>query len=239
MRPCLDSLARDGFAMAVGLLDEPRLAEIEAAAAALIAGPFARQRGGSTYALRHVLSASPTLAELAASGALAELAMEAAGAGARAVRGIWFDKTPEANWKIAWHQDRTIAVRERVDIAGFGPWSEKLGVVHVEPPAELLESMVALRIHLDDCPADNGPLRMLPGSHRCGKLSPAEIAVWISERGSEAVTCTARRGDVLAMRPLTLHASSSAQSPTGRRVLHLEYCAQTLPGGLHWQDAPV
>jgi len=224
--------------MVSALLDENSLTEIESAAAALVVGPFARQRAGSTYALRHVLSASSALTALAAREPLAKLANDAAGAGARAVRGIWFDKTREANWKVAWHQDRTIAVRERVDVTGFRPWSEKLGVIHVEPPAELLDSMVALRIHLDECTTDNGPLRLLPGSHRRGKFSPAEITEWVLQRGSEAVTCTARRGDVLVMRPLTLHASSPAQNPTGRRVLHLEYCAQALPGDLAWHDAP-
>ncbi len=41
------------------------------------------------------------------------------------VRAIYFDKTSEANWSVAWHQDKTIAVKEKVNIPGFEPWSIK------------------------------------------------------------------------------------------------------------------
>ena len=94
------------------------------------------------------------------------------------VRAILFDKTPSANWKVVWHQDLTIAVRERGVVSGFGPWSEKEGVVHVQPPIELLERMLAVRVHLDDCGADNGPVRVLPASHRVGRLSGEAIDEW-------------------------------------------------------------
>jgi hypothetical protein len=67
------------------------------------------------------------------------------------VRAIYFDKTPDSNWNVAWHQNLTIAVRERRDAAGFGPWSVKAGVPHVQPPVELLEHLVAVRLHLDPC----------------------------------------------------------------------------------------
>src|SRR5207344_3420774 len=152
---------------------------------------LARQRGGETYALRHVLSASPRLRALAGETPLVDLARAAIGLPTRAVRGILFDKTPAANWKVAWHQDRTIAVRKRLDTPGFGPWSEKLGVAHVEPPVEILERMVTLRVHLDDCPAANGPLRLLPGSHLRGRLSATDISLLLEERAAEEVACPA------------------------------------------------
>src|SRR5262245_7189469 len=81
------------------------------------------------------------------------------GPGAFVVRGLFFDKTPRANWKVSWHQDLTIAVRVRIEAPGFGPWSLKAGVVHVQPPAEILERMATVRLHLDDCSESNGPLR--------------------------------------------------------------------------------
>src|ERR1019366_2292323 len=92
-----------------------------------------------------------------------------------AVRGIFFNKNPKANWKVTWHQDCVIAVREKLDIEDWGPWSSKVGVIHVRPALAVLQQMLAIRIHLDDCGEENGPLRVIPGSHRGGILSYPEI----------------------------------------------------------------
>lgn len=155
------------------------------------------------------------------------------GASAKPVRGILFDKTPDANWKVTWHQDVTIAVSERREVPGFGPWSVKAGVVHVQPPVTILEAMLSVRVHLDDCNSENGPLRVLPGSHRHGRIHQSQIEGWRSRVPEEI--CEAARGSVLLMRPLLLHASSPATSPSHRRVLHLDYAFGELPGGLEWR----
>ena len=142
------------------------------------------------------------------------------------VRAILFDKTPDANWKVAWHQDLTIAVQEKHDLLDHGPWSLKDGVVHVQPPMPLLESMITLRLHLDDTPADNGALKVLPGSHRHGRLDAKAIAA-LRNSTSEHV-CEARAGDILLMKPLILHASSASSNPGHRRVVHVEYAPPNL-----------
>ena len=103
------------------------------------------------------------------------------GPGAFVVRGLFFDKTLEANWNLPWHQDLTIAVQEREHVPGFGPWTVKAGIPHVHAPSELLERMVTIRLHLDDCDLENGPMRVLPGSHLAGKLDAAAIARWAVE----------------------------------------------------------
>ena len=146
-----------------------------------------------------------------------------------------FDKTPETNWKVSWHQDQTISVVEQREVEGFGPWSVKAGVPHVQAPVGLLERMLTIRIHLDDCGISNGPLRVLPGTHLSGKLSPSELARLRSERVE--VTCAVPAGGAILMRPLLLHASSVSESPAHRRVLHIEYAAETLSGGLKWAEA--
>ena len=129
----------------------------------------------------------------------------------------------------------TAAVRERVETPGWGPWSEKAGVVHVQPPPAVLEGMVTIRIHLDDCGEDNGPLRVLPGTHRTGRFDVRAIADAAAER--RAVLCTARAGDCLVMRPLVLHASGKATGAADhRRVLHIEWAADDLPGNLEWRE---
>lgn len=151
------------------------------------------------------------------------------------VRAIYFDKSPTSNWLVPWHQDLTVALAEKIDMSGFGPWSIKDGVPHVQPPIKLLEQMVTLRIHLDDTPSDNGPLKVLPGSHKLGLLSPQQI---IEQRNQKAQhLCTANQGDVMFMRPLLLHASAKSTSGHHRRILHIEYAGFELPGKLAWHES--
>ena len=151
------------------------------------------------------------------------------------VKAFVFDKTPQANWKVAWHQDLTIAVKKYQPVPEFSNWSQKAGVVHVQPPIEILEKLLTLRIHLDNCDRNNGALKIIPGSHRYGKLALTDIEQW--KKSSPVLTCEVQAGDVLVMRPLLLHSSSPATSPTHRRVLHLEYAAINLPDGLEWCEA--
>jgi ectoine hydroxylase-related dioxygenase (phytanoyl-CoA dioxygenase family) len=184
--------------------------------------------------VRNLLDDSPAVRELATSETVRSVAEAVLGPHCFAVRAILFDKTPRANWKVVWHQDVTIAVRERANVPGFGPWSEKEGVVHVQPPVELLERMLAVRVHLDDCGADNGPVRVLPGSHRVGRLSAEAIDQW--REGQAPVDCLAERGSILAFRPLILHASSPAKAPAHRRVVHIEFAADELPAPLDWHS---
>jgi len=158
--------------------------------------------------------------------------------GMRVVRGILFDKTPETNWKVAWHQDLTIAVTEKADLPDYGPWSVKDGVVHVQPPMSLLEGLVTLRLHLDDTPASNGALRVIPGSHQHGRLSAAAISE--NRATIREHVCEAGSGDALLMKPLVLHASAASTVPAHRRVIHLEYAViDSLHPRLSWAEAPA
>ena len=150
-----------------------------------------------------------------------------------AVRGIFFNKTRSSNWKVVWHQDLTIAVRERKDVNGFGPWTMKAGVLHVQPPPEVVSGLLAIRLHLDDSGIDNGPLRVITGSHRQGRFSTEQIGRWDKEK---FVTCSVPKGGALVMRPPLLHASSACATPKSRRVSHIEFAAAELPHGLDWHD---
>jgi hypothetical protein len=165
-------------------------------------------------------------------GALGRIAREQLGEAARPVRAVLFDKTPANNWAVAWHQDRTVAVRERREVAGFGPWSTKAGVPHVEPPFAVIEGMLTLRAHLDPCGETNSPLWIAPGSHRLGRVPSGEAAE--TARRLEAVACLADVGDVWAYSTSILHASERAAEPARRRVLQVDYAAADLPGGLEW-----
>lgn len=191
-------------------------------------GASQHRRGG----VRHLLERAPSLRALADSEAVRGAVEPILGPSARVVRAILFDKTPAANWLVPWHQDLTIAVRQQLELAGFGPWTRKDGVCHVQPPLSVLQAMLTLRIHLDDCSEDNGALRVIPGSHVHGKLDAEAIRHIVDAHAQ--IPCALPRGGAMLMRPLLLHASSKAQVPNHRRVIHFEFAAQNLPGGLQW-----
>lgn len=213
---------RDGFAFRGAVLDEPQQRSLLACL------------GSATGAGRRGMLALPDVNALARSEALMALVKPFLKGRALPVRGIFFDKSAEANWLVAWHQDLTLAVRERFDVPGFGPWSVKAGVSHVQPPAEWLQQMITVRLHLDDADESNGALRVLPGSHAQGRLSTEEIGEW-RVRVPE-VLCVVPAGGALLMRPLLLHASGRSVSGRHRRVLHLEYAGFDLPAGLEWHE---
>ena len=148
------------------------------------------------------------------------------------VRAILFDKNADQNWSLGWHQDRTIAVRQRIDIDGFRPWSVKTGMVHVEPPFELLAKMVTVRAHLDAVPETNAPLLIAPGSHQRGRVPTAEIPEVVRQCG--IIACLAAVADIWLYATPILHASDAAAAPQHRRVLQIDYAVGHLPGGLEW-----
>ncbi|NLT70507.1 MAG: phytanoyl-CoA dioxygenase family protein [Verrucomicrobiaceae bacterium] len=150
------------------------------------------------------------------------------------VRSILFDKTREQNWPVLWHQDLTIAVEGRAELEGFGPWSVKEGVTHVQAPSALLERMITIRIHLDLTTDRNGALKVIPGSHRLG-IIPRELIS--GHLAGEEVVCECGPGDVLLMSPLLLHASGRTTEPTRRRIIHFEYAPpQHLPHPITWHE---
>jgi ectoine hydroxylase-related dioxygenase (phytanoyl-CoA dioxygenase family) len=226
-----ERVRRDGFAVVREVLDEHTLSSFEESLGAVEEGEGVRRRGG-VYAIRNLLDALPAARQLARSAEVRALVEPVLGVGCFPVRGVLFDKTPAAPWKVAWHQDLSIAVRGRVEAEGFGPWSIKAGVVHVQPPARVLEGVLAVRLHLDDCDDSNGPLRVLPGSHLYGRLSADEITR--RRERTTPVTCVVRRGGAVLMRPLLLHSSPAPRLPRRRRVVHLEFAATPLPCGLEW-----
>jgi ectoine hydroxylase-related dioxygenase (phytanoyl-CoA dioxygenase family) len=225
-----------GYVVLPCVIDEAAVTALRDALSQILDGcvDSVRSRNTSVYAVRNLLALSPTVRQLADSQEVRRVVGPLLGGDAIVVRAILFDKTAGANWKVACHQDLSIAVRERIDVPGFGPWSVKAGVVHVQPPQEILERMVTLRLHLDDCSAENGALQVIPGSHREGVLSPAQVEDW--RRRVQPVPCCVPAGGALLMRPLLLHASSSATAPGHRRVIHLEWSADELPEGLEWNE---
>jgi ectoine hydroxylase-related dioxygenase (phytanoyl-CoA dioxygenase family) len=198
-------------------------AEMVGVTEALAAAPVERTKAGA----RHVLSV-PAVRELSSDARLLTIASQFIGATPIAFRATLFDKSPAANWLVAWHQDTALPLRNRLTQPGWGPWSTKAGVLYAHAPAWALERVVALRVSLDDSITTNGPLRVLPDTHRSGVLTDEQISRMA--RDLMPVACVALSGDVVAMRPLTIHASSKSMESKPRRVLHLEYAASASLG---------
>jgi len=178
----------------------------------------ARSRAGFRHAMRF-----GSVRAIARCLPVKQLACEVLGPRAFPFSATIFDKSPNANWLVAWHQDTALPVRHRIEVPGWGAWSTKHGIPYAHAPAEVLAQILALRVHLDDSAADNGPLRVLPGTHSLGVLSDDrihELADQIS-----AVDCVVPKGGVMVMRPMLVHASSKSRTEAPRRVLHIEYAA--------------
>lgn len=225
------AIANDGFALVEQVLAKQTIESLIEVIANAQNSSFVKCRGNSIYAIRNLLQVVPEIQALASKPPIIDLATTVLGVDAHPVKAILFDKTAEANWKVAWHQDLTIAVKEKKTVESFSPWSEKAGIPHVQPPVEILENLLTLRIHLDNCDADNGALKVIPKSHLYGKLDYKQISRPLNW---QVHICTASSGDVLVMRPLLLHSSSVSVQPKHRRVLHIEYAALKLPDGLEW-----
>lgn len=193
-RTIQDEIQSNGFSVCQDVLSPSRIDELIEAFGRIHQDESAHRRGG----IRNLLALSPKARELSGSSEVTALVEVVLGPGAFPVRGILFDKIPEANWKVPWHQDVTIAVQKRVEAEGFGPWTMKADVVHVQSPAAIaaiLEKMLSVRLHLDECGEKNGALRVIPGSHRSGRIPEGEIPS-IRKNSSEHV-CAVRRGDAL------------------------------------------
>lgn len=233
---CRRKLDDDGFIVLPGVFTsaeiEVILSGLQSAFDAQTDATAIRASGGSLYAARNVLSVWPEAAATWRRLPLPETLIAILGPSAGLVRGLYFDKPPERTWALPWHKDLTVAVKNnRLTSQSFSKPTVKAGVPHVEAPLEVLANMATVRIHLDDATEENGPLRVLPGSQRSGKVMPScDIA---------PVSVLASAGDVLIMRPLLAHASNQSLPGTRRhrRVLHLEFAAApALPDGHEWFD---
>lgn len=148
------------------------------------------------------------------------------------VKSIYFDKPEQSNWFVSYHQDLTIVVDKKIEQNGFSQWTVKQHQFGVQPPLDILENIFTIRIHLDDTDENNGALKVIPGSHQKGIYRPETID-WTQEH---EVACNVKKGNVMIMRPLLLHASNRTTNYNRRRVIHIEFSNVLLPGMLQWAE---
>jgi len=227
----MESCEELGYQICKGVLSTEEVSGLIAATELHDSSTHTRQ--GSVYANRSAIDID-AVQEIARAGHVRSLATRVLGATSFAVRAILFDKVEGANWKVPWHQDLTISVKGRDDVDGYGPWSMKEGTPHVQPPAEILEQMISIRLHLDNCGIENGPLRVIPKSHLAGRIPESQVDTIVQSTGGIPLTC--KVGDAILMRPLLLHASSPATSPNHRRVLHIDFANCELAPPLQWAN---
>lgn len=214
-------LSTDGVALVQALLNEQQCDDVARSLEPLQAG------GAGSRRLLHETWCAALAEKVKAHPAVRAALPERA----RAVQCSVFEKSASRNWLVAIHQDLSIPVAERVDHPALSGWSEKEGALFVQPPEGVLAQLLAVRIHIDACALEDGPLRVVPGSQELGRVEPAQAALLGRAKG---VTIPAARGDALLMRPLVLHASSKASGTSRRRVLHLVFGPESLPCGLAW-----
>jgi ectoine hydroxylase-related dioxygenase (phytanoyl-CoA dioxygenase family) len=203
----------DGFRIVNAVL---ALSETADLLRTLESSSLTRSRAGARHLMKH-----PAVSGVANDPRLFAIASAFLGASAVPYRATLFDKSSARNWLVPWHQDTALPLQARRDVPGWGPWSMKAGITYAHAPATTLSRVVALRLHFDDSREDNGPLRVLPGTHAFGVLSEVDTDRLVRE--IPPVDCLVPSGGILAMRPLILHASSKAETDHPRRVLHIEY----------------
>lgn len=182
--------------------------------------------------IRNLEKRFASIAKLAADPMLLGVAEKLLGGSPRLVRALFFDKTPEKNWSVAWHQDRSVTLNKRVDMDGWGAWSVKEGVCHVQPPCSVLNRMLAIRLHMDPADETSGCLQVIPCTHRHGILEQDAIDRIVES--NRAIACIVSAGDAVIMRPHVVHSSRKSIRQAHRRVVHMEYSDYELPQGIHW-----
>lgn len=184
------------------------------------------------FAIRQFLNEVPQARAAIFNDTLTELIKQLFGDGFFAVKAIYFDKPAQSNWFVAYHQDLTISVDQRIELNGYGPWTVKQNQFAVQPPIGILQNNFTIRIHLTDADENNGALKVIPGSNR-KEIYRAETIDW--EKETE-VFCPVKKGGIMLMRPLLLHASNRSTNNQPRKVIHIEFSSAQLPAVLQWSE---
>ncbi len=185
------------------------------------------------FGVREVLKSNPTLQSLLFTENFIDYLKSIDPVCDKCIKSIYFDKPPHANWIVNWHQDLTINLQGRKEVIGYKNWRVGKERTVVQPDRKLLENIFTVRIHLDDCTEQNGALRVIENSHKRGVI---DIKYWMQKKSGKERICEVKKGGVLAMKPLLLHASRRTENNKNRRVLHVEFCSKKLPNGLNWNE---
>ncbi|MBV8252404.1 MAG: phytanoyl-CoA dioxygenase family protein [Chitinophaga sp.] len=228
----LQLLTTAGFAMISNIFTEDEITRISQIIHPADTSKSTFRKSADLFAIRQFLHEIPDAVPLIFNKNLRKIISQLPGENPFVVKSIYFDKPPGSNWYVSWHQDLTISADQKTDTPGFGPWTVKTNQFAVQPPVAYLENLTTIRIHLDHTTADNGALKVIPGSH-LKKIYRPETIDWNIEK---EVCCEVPAGGIMLMKPLLLHSSSRTTNGLPRRVLHIELASLELPAPLQWAE---
>jgi ectoine hydroxylase-related dioxygenase (phytanoyl-CoA dioxygenase family) len=225
-------LLHDGFSIIDNIFTTEEINSILQAISQVDTTKPTFRKTSDLFAIRQFLKEVPATFPLIFNDRLKSIISQLFGDDYFITKSIYFDKPEQSNWFVAYHQDLTISVDKKLDIKGFGPWTVKQNQFAVQPPLHILESNFTIRIHLDDTDECNGALKVIPGSHLKGLYRPDTID-WTIE--TETI-CKVRKGGIMIMKPLLLHASNRTTNNNKRRVIHIEFSNCSLGDTLLWAE---
>jgi ectoine hydroxylase-related dioxygenase (phytanoyl-CoA dioxygenase family) len=227
-----NKFAEDGFAVLNSVYSTDEVSQILILLESISVEKETVRKSKDLFAIRQVLKEIPELSSLVFTDQLRKIINRFLGKNYFVVKSIYFDKPPESNWFVAYHQDLTISVLQRENIEGFSCWTKKQNQFAVQPPVDILENNFTIRIHLDDTNIDNGALKVIPGTQMRGILRTDELVL---QQENEQI-CEVKKGGIMIMRPLLFHASNKTINATRRRVIHIEFSSFRLPLPLQWSE---
>lgn len=223
------AIEEKGFTIINNVLTAEEIAAISTQIEEAIGGSENFRKTADLFAIRQLFKELPQLKTALLDTKLLQIVRSLFGPDYFLVKAIYFDKPPLSNWFVSYHQDLSIAVDKKAALEGFGQWTVKSTHFGVQPPVPILESMFTIRIHLDECTADNGALHVIPGSHKNGICRNISSAI-------PATICEVEKGGIMIMKPLLMHASHKSVVEQHRRVVHLEFSNQPLPQPIQWLE---
>lgn len=228
-------IVENGFTIINNMFSDEEVQNISEAIENIDTSKETFRKSEDLFAIRQFLKEVPEVQHLIFNDNLKAVISELFGEKYFVVKSIYFDKPETSNWYVAYHQDLTISVDQKIQLEGFGPWTAKQNQFAVQPPLDILENIYTIRIHLDDTDENNGALKVVPGSHAKGIYRPETID-WTIE--TEEI-CNVEKGGIMIMKPLILHGSNRTTNGKRRRVIHIEFSHRELPGGLSWPEKMV
>lgn len=223
---------RDGFAVINDVFSYNEMESISGLIESVSVDKPAFRKSSALFAIRQVLKEIPGLRPLVFTSRLCQWIHQLFGNGYFVVKSIYFDKPATSNWFVAYHQDLTISVDRKIDLDGFSSWTVKQNQYAVQPPVGILQHNFTIRIHLDDTDKNNGALKIIPGSHLKGILRMEAL----DGAEEKEQICEVKKGGIMLMRPLLVHASNRTTNATRRRVIHIEFSSCSLPLPLQWSE---
>ena len=190
------------------------------------------RKSSELFAIRQFFKEVPATVDTVFNDKLKSILTQLLGDKYFVVKSIYFDKPQTSNWYVSYHQDLTISVDKKLEVNGFEFWTTKHNQFAVQPPLDILKSVVTVRIHLDETDENNGALKIVPKSHLKGIYRPETID-WTVEK---EVNCKVSKGGIMLMKPLLLHSSGRTTNNRQRRVIHIEFSNQELPTALNWAE---